>query len=57
MEKISIFYNRLERLNTTRTTRTTPDPALRARMLDHFSPDIKQLSSLIGRDLSGWLAG
>lgn len=57
MEKISIFYNRLERLNTTRATRTTLDPALRARMLDHFSPDIKQLSSLIGRDLSGWLAG
>lgn len=57
MEKVSIFYNRLERLNTTRATRTTLDPALRARMLEHFSPDIKKLSGLIGRDLSGWLAG
>lgn len=57
MEKVSIFYNRLERLNTTRTTRTTLDPALRSRMLEHFSADIKRLSSLIERDLSGWLAG
>jgi hypothetical protein len=57
MEKVSIFYNRLERLNTTRATRTTLDPALRARMLEHFSPDIERLSVLIGRDLSGWLAG
>jgi hypothetical protein len=57
MEKVSILYNRLERLNTTRATRTTLDPALRARMLQHFSPDIKKLSELIERDLSGWLAG
>jgi hypothetical protein len=57
MEKVSIFYNRLERLNTTRATRTTLNPALRARMLEHFSPDIQHLSALIGRDLSGWLAG
>ncbi len=57
MEKVSIFYNRLEKLNTTRTTRTTLDPALRARMLEHFSPDIEKLAGLIGRDLSGWLAG
>lgn len=57
MEKVSILYNRLERLNTTRATRTTLDPALRARMLQHLSPDIKKLSELIERDLSGWLAG
>jgi hypothetical protein len=57
MEKVSIFYNRLERLNTTRTARTGTDPALRARMLEHFSPDIEKLARLIGRDLSGWLAG
>jgi len=57
MEKVSIVYNRLERLNTTRTTRTTLDPALRARMLEHFSPDIEKLSRLIERDLSAWLAG
>jgi hypothetical protein len=57
MEKVSIFYNRLERLNTTRATRATLDPALRARMLEHFSADIQRLSRLIERDLSGWLAG
>ena len=57
MEKVSIVYNRLERMNTTRASRTTLDPALRARMLEHFSPDIKKLSVLIERDLSPWLAG
>jgi hypothetical protein len=56
MEKVSIFYNRLERLNTTRTKRTGLEPALRARMLEHFGQDIKKLSGLIDRDLSSWLA-
>ncbi len=56
MEKVSIVYNRLERLNTTRATRVTLNPALRARMLEHFRPDITKLSALIERDLSGWLA-
>jgi hypothetical protein len=57
MEKVSIIYNRLERLNTTRTARTTMDAVLRARMLEHFRADIEKLSLLIDRDLSGWLAG
>ncbi|MEI7844897.1 MAG: sulfotransferase [Chloroflexota bacterium] len=55
MEKVSILYNRLERLNTTRATRNSLDPALRARMLEHFTPDIIRLSGMIDRDLSGWL--
>ena len=57
MEKVSIFYNRMERLNTTHTTRTRLNPVLRARMLEHFRPDIKNLARLIERDLSAWLAG
>jgi len=57
MEKVSIAYNRLERLNTTRTKRASMDPALRTRMLDYFSADIEKLSGLIERDLSGWLTG
>ncbi len=57
MEKISIAYNRLEHLNTTRTPRASMDPALRARLLDYFRADIQKLSMLIERDLSAWLAG
>ena len=55
MEKVSIFYNKLERMNTTRASRPTLDPALRARMQAHFTPDIQKLSTLIERDLSAWL--
>ncbi len=57
MEKVNIFYNKVEKLNTTRTSRTTMDPALRARLQDHFSADIRKLAVLIDRDLSGWLKG
>jgi hypothetical protein len=57
MEKVSIVYNRLERLNTTRAARTSMDPDLRARMQEHFRPDIEVLSRLIEQDLSGWLTG
>ena len=57
MEKVTIAYSRLERLNTTRTKRSSMDPALRARMQQYFSADIQRLSTLIGRDLSAWLAG
>lgn len=55
MEKVSIVYNRLEKLNTTRAARSTLDPALRARMQEHFAPGILRLSALIERDLSSWL--
>ncbi len=55
MKKVSLVYNRIERLNTTRASRTNLDPALRARMLEHFGPDIEKLAGLLGRDLSTWL--
>lgn len=56
MEKVSLVYNRLERMNTTRAPRAQLDPAFRARMQAHFAPDIIKLSTLIDRDLSSWLA-
>ncbi len=55
METVNIVYNRLERLNTTRASRNSMDPALRARLLEHFAPDIQKLARLLDRDLSGWL--
>lgn len=56
MKQVSVLYNRIERLNTTRATRKQMDPALRQRLQAHFRPDILQLSALIGRDLSAWMA-
>jgi len=56
MKQVSVVYNRIERLNTTRTSRKQMDPALRQRLLEHFRADIVKLSALIGRDLSMWLA-
>lgn len=33
------------------------DPALRNELLVRFTPDVEELSQVIDRDLSGWLAG
>jgi hypothetical protein len=55
MKQVSVVYNRLERLNTTRAPRKQMDPALRAHLQAHFRPDILKLSTLIDRDLSTWL--
>jgi hypothetical protein len=55
-KKLFLSYDQLERLNTARSPRRPLDPAQRARMLEHFRPDILKLASLLGRDLSGWLA-
>ncbi|HXW85389.1 MAG TPA: sulfotransferase [Candidatus Binataceae bacterium] len=30
------------------------DPAVEARMREHFRPEVEQLEELLGRDLSGW---
>jgi hypothetical protein len=57
MKQVSVVYNRIERLNTTKTARAKMDPALRRRLLEHFRADIEKLSALIGRDLSIWTAG
>jgi len=56
MKQVSLVYNRIERLNTTKTVRKPMDPALRQRLLEHFRPDIARLAALTGRDLSAWMA-
>lgn len=55
MKNVFLFYDKLERLNTTKSKRAPLDLALRARMLEHFRPDIEKLSGLIEHDLSRWL--
>jgi len=54
MKWVSMIYNRIERLNTTKKPRTEMDPKLRARLTAYFSSDIEKLSKLIDRDLSAW---
>jgi len=55
MKRVSVIYNRVERLNTTQASRSVMDPELRARLVEHFRPDINHLAELIDRDLSQWL--
>lgn len=45
---------RLVDLNTVRVSRAPLDPLLRRELQTEFAPDIAQLASLIGRDLSAW---
>ena len=55
MEKVSILYNRMERLNTIPASRSAMDPKLRRKLSDYFRSDIQKLAGLIDRDLSSWL--
>jgi hypothetical protein len=55
MERVSVIYNRVERLNTKATSRPAMDPTLRAQLSEYFRPDIELLSELIEQDLSAWL--
>jgi hypothetical protein len=55
MESVSVLYNKIERLNTTQTTRTQIDPVLRAQLVEHVREDVTLLGELLERDLSGWL--
>ena len=49
--------DRVLRINSAAQRRPPMDPQLRARLLAEFTPDIRRLGELIGRDLSGWLDG
>ncbi len=42
-------------LNTRYVTRKPLSREMRARLLEHFAPDVKKLGQLTGRDLSSWL--
>lgn len=55
MKKVSVIYNRIERLNTARSTRSTMNPVLRTRLINHFRPDVEILADMLGQDLSAWL--
>ncbi len=55
MEKVSIFYNKIERLNTTPTKRSEMDAEFRAYLTEYFREDVEKLGKLIDRDLSAWL--
>ncbi|HEY7846853.1 MAG TPA: sulfotransferase [Candidatus Limnocylindria bacterium] len=43
------------RLNSSATRRPPMDPGLRQRLLDEMAPEVRELGTLIGRDLSPWL--
>lgn len=54
MEKVSIFYNKVERLNTSPTKRSEMDSNFGAYLTEYFSEDVKKLEKLLDRDLSAW---
>lgn len=54
MKHVTLFYNRIERLNVTESKREPLDPEFRKQLLDFFRKDIHLLEDLIGRDLSIW---
>jgi hypothetical protein len=43
------------RLNSSTTRRPPMDPGLRQRLLEEMAPEVRELGTLIGRDLSPWL--
>ncbi len=45
----------LLRLNSRAQRRSEMDPQLRKRLTEELAPEVRQLGSLIGRDLSAWL--
>ncbi|MBV6397460.1 MAG: hypothetical protein HFACDABA_03074 [Anaerolineales bacterium] len=55
MKNVSVFYGKVEALNTRPAPRAKMDPALRARLQAYFRDDIEKLARLLGRDLSAWL--
>ena len=55
MEKVSVIYNKIERLNTSPAKRTEMDPEFRAYLTDYFREDVEKLGKLLERDLSAWL--
>jgi hypothetical protein len=45
----------LLQLNSRAQRRTEMDPRLRTQLTEELAPEVRQLASLIGRDLSAWL--
>jgi hypothetical protein len=54
MKNVTLFYNRIERMNVTGSKRNPLDPQFRMQLLSYFRDDINLLANLIDRDLSIW---
>lgn len=54
MKNVTLFYNRIERLNVTESNREPLDPDFHKQLLDFYREDIHLLEDLIDRDLSIW---
>jgi hypothetical protein len=54
MKNVTLFYNRIERLNVTNSKRQPIDPQFRLDLINYFREDIQLLSKLIDRDLTMW---
>lgn len=54
MKNVTLFYNRIEKLNVTDSKRQPLDPQFRKDLINYFRDDIQMLSTLIDRDLSLW---
>ncbi len=54
MNRFSVLYNKIERLNVTETKREALDPAFRKDLQEFFAEDIKKLAAILNRDLSDW---
>jgi len=51
------LVNLLWRINVAHERRLPLDPAVRRALVDEFAADVRQLSALIGRDLTHWVSG
>ena len=49
-----VLLGKAKRLNTVPRTRPPMDPKLRRRLTAEFTPEVRRLGRLIGRDLSSW---
>lgn len=54
MKGISVFYNRIEKLNVTQAKKAPLDPEFRKELQQYFKQDIEKLSKILARDLSEW---
>ena len=54
MNKFSVLYNKIERLNVTQTKRVSLEPAFRKDLQQFFAEDINRLAVILNRDLSEW---
>lgn len=54
MKSVSVFYNRIEKLNVTQAKKEPLDPVFRKEPQEFFKQDMEKLSTNFGRELSAW---